>query len=472
MRNNIDSYFKHKLDEPQSPPPGAWENIQAHLPKKEKKRFLPFWGMMIGIASVALLLSGGGYLLFNGNATPSSPTNNSIAIPTTQTGNDVSNPFTKDESSIISSPKNSMEGNFTKSVSESTASQSSLVLAPNFSNHINNTNNNLTFTNKKSTPIIHSISPVIALNDLHEYFENPASQSVYKINELELEPKNLMSEFPYLIPQLEGPLEEKNKTIAAIEKKAEKETKSQVIVHKKVDFDRFHVSAFASPMALNTFVGSSMLSDEMRDFKTENSITLAYGMKGAYAISPNVRIRTGVSKVGFEQITKNVPLTVSIPSGPVASNLAAQNNINYKSNVRIANPNLQGLAGDELGKPTLGNIQQQSEYIEIPLEAEIAILQTPSIGISATGGGSTWLLAKNKIYVKTEDYTEELGQASNLNKTSFSANAGLKFDMQIMEKVHLNVEPNFKYLVNPVNNIEKYNPYTVGVNAGITVSLK
>ncbi|MFA7448416.1 MAG: hypothetical protein WCY77_08270, partial [Weeksellaceae bacterium] len=133
---------------------------------------------------------------------------------------------------------------------------------------------------------------------------------------------------------------------------------------------------------------------------------------------------------------------------------------------------LQGLSGDELGKPTLGNIQQQSEYIEIPLEAEIAILQTSSIGISATGGGSTWLLSRNKIYVHTEDYTEELGQANNLNKTSFSANAGLKFDMKIMDKVQLNVEPNFKYLVNPVNNIEKYNPYTVGVNAGITVSLK
>ena len=465
MRNNIDSYFKNKLDEPQSPPPGAWENIQAHLPEKEKKRFLPFWGMMLGIASVALLLSGGGYLLYNANSTPSNPTNNSIAIPTTLKGNNASNGFTQDESIIPSANQNSMEENSSEIVLGSSSPHSNRVFV---SNSINS-NNNQTFKDTNATLLNSSNSPRIALNELNNNKENPLNQSIYKYNAVDVDIQKWNPELPFMVPNLEN-TNVKEVHIAAIEKP--KESKSHVKMNKKIDFDRFHVSAFASPMALNTFVGSSMLSDEMRDYKTENSITLAYGMKGAYAVSPNVKIRTGISKVGFEQVTKNVPLTVSFPSGPVASNLAAQNNINYKSNVRIASSDLQGFSGDELGKPTLGNIQQQSEYIEIPLEAEIAILQTSSIGISATGGGSTWLLSRNKIYVHTEDYTEELGQASNLNKTSFSANAGLKFDMKIMDKVQLNVEPHFKYLVNPVNNIEKYNPYTVGVNAGITVSLK
>ena len=71
-----------------------------------------------------------------------------------------------------------------------------------------------------------------------------------------------------------------------------------------------------------------------------------------------------------------------------------------------------------------------------------------------------------------DDYTQELGEANNLNKVSFSANAGLKFDMNLTDNIKLNVEPNFRYLINPVNNIEKYNPYTVGVNAGLSISLK
>lgn len=79
---------------------------------------------------------------------------------------------------------------------------------------------------------------------------------------------------------------------------------------------------------------------------------------------------------------------------------------------------------------------------------------------------------KNKIYAHMNGYTEELGTANNINKTSFSANAGLKFDLKISDGVQLNVEPNFKYLLNPVSNIDKYSPYTVGVNAGVTVKLK
>lgn len=52
-----------------------------------------------------------------------------------------------------------------------------------------------------------------------------------------------------------------------------------------------------------------MLSNNLDDYKTENSITLAYGLKAAYSLNPKLKIRTGVSVVGFEQITKNVLMT-------------------------------------------------------------------------------------------------------------------------------------------------------------------
>src|SRR5690606_25536524 len=84
----------------------------------------------------------------------------------------------------------------------------------------------------------------------------------------------------------------------------EKEKKKK----KRTDFDRFHLSAFASPLAFNTLVGNSMLADEMSQYKTENSVTLAYGIKGAYSLSPTLKLRTGVSVVGLEQITNQVPI--------------------------------------------------------------------------------------------------------------------------------------------------------------------
>ncbi|MFV0304463.1 MAG: hypothetical protein ACK5IC_03145, partial [Moheibacter sp.] len=267
-----------------------------------------------------------------------------------------------------------------------------------------------------------------------------------------------------ILPEKENPVTEEKSLLAVNNKMEERNPKEKS--KKIIDFDRFYISGFASPMSLNTFIGSSMLADAMSDYKTENSITLAYGVKGAYAINQNIKLRTGVSVVGFEQITKDVPLSINLDSRPIA-NSAKSTNIAYSGSLTISS-----FSDDEFGRNISGDTQQQSQYIEIPLEAEITLFKTNSIGISATGGGSTWLLSKNKIYVHTDDYTQELGKATNLNKTSFSANAGVKFDMKLMDNVDLNIEPSFKYLINPVNNIERYNPYTVGVNAGVTVSLE
>lgn len=235
---------------------------------------------------------------------------------------------------------------------------------------------------------------------------------------------------------------------------------------------RITVSAFVSPTSMNSFVGNSMLSDEMKDFKTENNVTISYGLKGAFAVSPKIKVRTGISVVGFEQITRNVPLIQNDLPNSTASKQIKANNINYKNNILIGYVKSQPGMNPVLNRPSQGNMEQTTQYIEIPLEAEIAIFETSSIGISATGGGSTWLLSKNKIYVHNEGMAEELGTANNLNKTSFSANAGLKFDLKLTDDVKLNVEPHFKYLINTVNNIEKFNPYVIGVNAGVSIDLK
>src|SRR5690606_17599558 len=180
---------------------------------------------------------------------------------------------------------------------------------------------------------------------------------------------------------------------------------------------------------------------------TENSVTLAYGIKGAYSLSPTLKLRTGVSVVGLEQITNQVPIAVDITERYELSPVDEFNNVKYNGNIRINNHSpANSLMEMELsGRMGYGSIQQQASYIEIPVEAELSLFQTNSIGISATGGGSTWLLSKNKIYVHIDDYTQELGEASNLNKVSFSANAGLKFDLSLTDNVKLNVEPNFRY---------------------------
>lgn len=453
MKNKLDKYFKNKLEAPQQPPVDAWDNIQAQLPEsKEKRRIFPFWLRISGIAATLLLMVGLGYWL-------GVEQNSDLDVPRSviQLGNSSSG-------NSGSVQNNANQNEETLPSEENVQSHQKIIL--NSSNNLSERTNYLITNNSYSNK---DYKDLYALN-LTQQNQNAVWSPNFPFSGLSWNHLNL-----YPTEILTTPEIQKNKNpeilLTSNQNSSSKEKKKK----KFIDFDRFHLSAFASPLAFNTFVGSSMLADEMSQYNTENSVTLAYGIKGAYSLSPNLKLRTGISVVGLEQITENVPLAVNVSGKYEMTGIDEVNNVKYNGNIRIDNNNslMNSLLEMELsGRMGYGNIQQQVRYIEIPLEAELNLFQTNSIGISATGGGSTWLLSKNKIYVHVDDYTQELGEANNLNKVTFSANAGLKFDLNLTDDVKLNVEPNFRYLINPVNNIEKYNPYTVGVNAGVTVSFK
>lgn len=474
MRNNLDKYFKKKLNSPQQPPKDAWDFIQSQLPKeKEKKRILPFWMRLSGIAATLLLMLGLGYWLgtYNNNVvldTPEFVTNPGINSTDSNQNSKVVN-----EKMIEQNIPNHLNSESNYNTDYNNSSNQLINSENQTHSHNINLNNSVKFTNSES---INNELNFNSLNNQQQFTETLYAEALSDNNSTQ-NSINLNPTFNGNLPNIkDAKLSKENKEITLVLNEPKKNEEKEKKKKKITDFDRFHISAFASPLAFNTFVGNSMLADEMSQYHTENNVTLAYGVKAAYSLNPKLKIRTGVSMIGLEQITNDVPLAVETTTGQ--SDLAAVDkikNINYIGNVRIDN---NATAVSSLGSELIqqrsgyGNMQQQTSYIEIPLEAELSLFETNSIGISATGGGSTWVLSKNKIYVHTDDYTQELGQANNLNNVTFSANAGLKFDLNLTDNVKLNVEPNFRYLVNPVNNIEKYNPYTIGVNAGISVSLK
>lgn len=463
MKRKIDDYFKKGLNVPQEPPADAWEFIQKHIAKKDNKRIIPLWMKISGTAVLFLLFTGTLYW-FNpewiqtensfGDYPENTAKNNTQNQPDLNSNDSKRKQISPDSNDLgiqIHSGANPAPNQIQTAqnvyYTNSSASNEQNLLYQITEIPVSSSNNNI---DNSLSLLLNPAGVILAMPDRNPNFlQIKLQENILFGEKIENQPENIL--------------------IAKNEPKDSK-SKSQ---QRKIDFDRFYISGFASPMALNTFVGSSMLADEMSQYKTENNITLAYGVKGAYALSPTVKIRTGASVIGFEQITKDVPLASNIQGASSLSVNDNVNNIKYEGNLRIDNSLATHYTNNELNNKTgNGDVQQQSQYIEIPLEAEVGLFQTNSIGISATGGGSTWLLSKNKIYVHTDEYTEELGKANNLNEVSFSANAGLKFDLNISDNVKLNIEPNFKYLINPVNDIKKYNPYTIGVNAGISVSLK
>ncbi|MEE1974354.1 hypothetical protein V1H85_18015, partial [Maribacter flavus] len=71
-----------------------------------------------------------------------------------------------------------------------------------------------------------------------------------------------------------------------------------------------------------------------------------------------------------------------------------------------------------------GNIDQRFGFIEVPLELEYRLLDK-KFGINVIGGFSTFFLNQNEVYADIDGASTLIGEANNMNSTSFSANFGL-----------------------------------------------
>ncbi|HEX9600193.1 MAG TPA: hypothetical protein VF985_01760, partial [Mariniflexile sp.] len=116
------------------------------------------------------------------------------------------------------------------------------------------------------------------------------------------------------------------------------------------------------------------------------------------------------------------------------------------------------------------SINQALGYIEVPLEIQYALVNN-KLGINVIGGFSSFFLSDNKIFSETEGGTRTfLGEASNINKVSYSANFGVGFNYRVSKKIDLNLEPMFKYQINTFNNTSgNFTPFFIGVYTGFAI---
>ena len=67
------------------------------------------------------------------------------------------------------------------------------------------------------------------------------------------------------------------------------------------------------------------------------------------------------------------------------------------------------------------------------------------------------------------DFSTVLGEANNLNSLSFTTNIGLGFDYKIGKRLKFNIEPMFKYQLNPYTDSSvDFNPFFMGVYTGLS----
>ena len=251
--------------------------------------------------------------------------------------------------------------------------------------------------------------------------------------------------------------------------------------------NRWSISPNVAPVYFNTLGNGSSIGDDFVSNDKEGEVNMSYGVTGSYAINDRIKIRAGINKVELGYSTQNV-----IVSGGVNASVATTSVNNFddsevngfssqsrarSTNINISAQNTSILSADNvvlssapeiIASQQLSSLDQRFGFIEIPVEMEYSLV-TKKMGVNLIGGFSTLFLDTNDVYSVSNGDRTLIGEATNLNETSFSANIGLGVNYHISEKLKLNLEPTFKYQLNTFNNTSgDFRPYFLGVYSGIS----
>lgn len=446
--NKFDQHIKDKLSQPQLPPMEAWKNIQEKLDKKEKKkRIIPifYW---IG-STAACLVTGIAVYFFSQNETIHTNQFPANEIVKTTSKN------TKNQS--ISSKKLKENPSDDQSI---TSTKNQIALSKNFSQNksISYTENKIEestlFSNttsrqqEKQTRDFSLINP--SQNNTSIQKSNPSTEKE-TITETELIAKN-----------------QEEKSLELVLEEEKKKNNDNVIVKQKSPI--LTVSSYVNPTMM--LESKSILGDEFNDHNIKNNITVAYGAKVSVRVNDKLNIRSGVAKVELGQSTTNI--NSGVPTSVYAfssNNPKSSNNIKYHTNVRVVTDNIKHNTSMTMSASEANNMEQKIHYIEVPLEVEYKLASFDKFNLLATAGGSYYVVTKNSISLTDTNTRSQykLGEANNLNNNSYSANAGVKLEYNLSNKSSINLEPNYRYMINPLINVEAKNPSLLGLNLGFSI---
>lgn len=243
---------------------------------------------------------------------------------------------------------------------------------------------------------------------------------------------------------------------------------------------KFQLSTFAAPIFYKNLGSGNELANQFSSNSKTSDVTVSVGMKLAYQVSKKIKIRTGVSKLSVNNNIEGIAFSPSALMNQVEniSPSGSGDNINI---INAPAPNRTGPASEtnsssfgsmySLASNTIynpGEIHQEFGFIEIPLELEYALLDK-RFNLNLIGGASGLFLDDNRVSLVTETASTELGEASNINKTSFSTNVGIGLDYELNQNFSIGVEPIFKYQLNTFSNVNNVQPVNFGIYSGLSI---
>ena len=486
---NIDELFKERFKNFEaSPSPDVWNKIQIKLKEKDDRKVIPLWFKLGGIAALFALLFTIGNAILNvplNKINDSIVNENSIEINTEKANNTIVNHNVIQNDIVLTEDNNEVKS--TKKLLIKKASNST-----NNSNGVNRSETKVASNNKKQrVSRKHSKQDLIQSSELNiKNQESVANETTNLIDKRENQLINKDVEIDKNIEVVavnkitkdtpENPSSTEKKELVKEENKksifdAIKETSEEEVVIAKLDNtpdNRWEVTPNVAPVYYNSLTEGSSIDPSFSDNPKNGDLNIAYGVKVSYNLNKRLSMRSGLSNVNLSYSTTGL----DIGTGPVSASTAS---IEYSSrnNVTIVvdkgalvNQNPDETFGNVTPKSTNGEplLNQKISYYEMPLELNYTLINK-NFGISVIGGFSALLLGNNEVSIEAGDFNEVLGEASNLSSLSFTTNVGLGLNYSFSKKLMFNIEPMFKYQLNPYTDSSvNFKPYYLGIYSGLS----
>ena len=443
-KDNVEDIYGELETFSKRPPEDLWDNIEARLhPKKKKRRIFFLWG-----SAAAILIVLVGYL-WTGKSESSLIPKTKITDIEIHRDTDISESDAQTTKIGDDTFENNIEvdslaeiPNTTNTLLNNRANQNQLS---DNSESLNKKEDTEYPTKRFNESIISNNEENVAHINNNQTFEKEQGEEISAKTVLDSQKKNEMTfnfERDKRVVSNDS-ITEVNKVdpILKIEElTANTEELRDTTIINAVSDSKWSVAVLgglSNTTSNSSIQGFSVNTTPQNDF--------VYALKLGYAISDRLVVKSGIGKNILGQEINNIRYANSDVS---LENFNSENIIDNQS-ILFFGPQESVNDFSSLGTLTdEGTLQQQFDYIQIPMEVSYNIFRAEKVDLSLGLGGNINFLTNNRAFLDNEVIGESIGA----NITIFGVTLNSNISYKLAKKTILFIEPSYNYFETPIDN--------------------